>query len=223
MAFKYEDSGSKEFERPDVGQKAGRCLMAIEMGTVKNDFPDAKYPTKPEILLVFELNQLMEDGRPFVVSEKMTFSFGDNAHMMRHLIPWRGGNKYTEDEKRGFDLGKLVGKAALVQIYESPDKHKPEKIWTNIKQIAALPDEMESNVLQNVPVYFEIEEIGTDKWELIYPWVQKMIIEKSEEGQAYLAAHPGFEYGKKKSQEDPKQQEDAKADTPAPKDDEIPF
>jgi hypothetical protein len=206
MAYKYDPNAggddSKEFERPTVGQKAARCLMAIEMGTVKNHFPGAANPTKPEIRLVFELGQKMQDGRPFVVSESMTFSFGDGAHMMRHLVPWRGGVKYTEQEKVDFCLSRLVGLPALVQIFESPDKNDPNKIWTNVKQISQLPEEMPVADLINVPCHFTIEEIGTEKWELIYPWIQKMIIEKSEEGQAYLASHPGFEYGKKKSQAD---------------------
>jgi hypothetical protein len=96
----------------------------------------------------------------------------------------------------------LIGVPALVQVVENPDKHDPKKIWTNIKQISELPVEMVMPELINTPVYFEIQNIGGDQWEELYPFVQKMIIEKSAEGQAYLAANPGFEYGKKKSQAD---------------------
>ena len=231
MAYKYDPNAggdeTKEFERPDTGNKAGRCLMVVEMGTVENKYPGAQNATKPDVLIIWELAQCMKDGRPFVVNWKGTFSFGDGAHMTRILKAWRGGVAFTEAEKSNWEFVKLLKQPALLLVSEAPDKKDPNKIWTNVDAVTPLPGEMSMPELINESFYFEIDEIGTDKWQKLYPWVQKMIIEKSEEGRAYLAAHPGFEYGKKKAQDDPAPEnsggESQPAGDPPVKDDEIPF
>lgn len=233
MAYKYDpsaggsDDDTKEFERPDVGNKAGRCLFVAEMGTVVNTFPGAANPTKVDVLIVWELAQKMKDGKPFVVNWKGTFSFGDGAHMTRILKAWRGGVAYTEQEKVDFTFAKILKQPALLLVSEAKDKKDDKKIWTNVDAVTPLPTEMSMPELINPSFYFEIDQIGGDNWDKLYPWIQKMIIEKSDEGKAYLAANPGFEYGKKKDQADSGDQnsggESQPAGTPPVEDDEIPF
>lgn len=218
------DKNKKEFERPKVGNKAGRCLMVIDMGTVENTFPGAEYATKRAIRIIWELKEKMSDGRPFVVNWNGTMSFGDGAHMTRILKSWRGGVAFTQSEKDNFDFGKLISQEALVLVSESVDKKDSKKIWTNVDNVTPLPDEMDMPALINTPCEFGIDEIGTDKWELLYPWIQKAIIEKSEEGRAYLKAHPGFEYGKKTSTNENSEAPAAKEpDAVILPDDDIPF
>ena len=202
MAIKppvYEQDDSKEFERPTVGNKAGRCIQVIDMGTVKNTFPGAAMPTKRDIRIFFELAQKMKDGRPFVVNWNGTMSFGDGAHMTRVLKAWRGGVAFTQAEKDNFDFGKLLNATGLILVSESPDKKTPGKIWTNVDTVTPLPDEMVMPDLINPTVEFGIDDIGTDKWDMLYPWIQKLIMRDSEEGQAYLAAHPDFVFGQSTS------------------------
>ena len=64
---------TKDYEVPEPATYPGRCIGVIELGTIDSEY-QGKAKKKTEIMLLFELSELMEDGRPFVVNWKGTNS-----------------------------------------------------------------------------------------------------------------------------------------------------
>jgi len=65
------------------------------------------------VWLIAELNP--KTGKPFEVSQIYTLSLHEKANLCKHLEAWRG-KRFTDDEKRGFDLEKLIGAGCQVQL-----------------------------------------------------------------------------------------------------------
>ena len=65
----------------------------------------------------------MQDGRPFAVSGTYTASLFEQAKLHQHLVSWRG-KAFTEEELQGFDMSKLLGCTARIEVAHtkpSPD------------------------------------------------------------------------------------------------------
>ena len=57
----------------------------------------------------------MEDGRPFAVSKTYTASLFEAAALRKDLESWRG-KSFTEEELGGFDISKLLGCTARIEV-----------------------------------------------------------------------------------------------------------
>ena len=55
-----------------------------------------------------------------------------------------------------------------------------------------LPKGMSAPEQVNASVDFGISDIGSEEWDKLYPWIQK-IIEDSDEGKAYFTENPKTE------------------------------
>lgn len=97
-----------------------------------------------KIVIVWEVNEPMEDGRPFTISKRYTLSLGDKAHLRKDLEGWRG-QKFTEEQLKGFDVEVLRGKQCQLQIIHT---EKNGKVYANIQTV--LPKGKHSPTIQVV-------------------------------------------------------------------------
>lgn len=203
------DSPVKDYERYEGGTIAGRCVHVIELGTHPNTHPKAKFPTKKELMIVWEIDELMEDGRPFTVYWRGTNSLSDKAHLFKLLSDWRG-KKFTDEELKHFNLGKLLGVHALLNI--SLEKTKNDRYFNKVNSIMPLPKGMEMEYQHNEEINplvdFGVEDLGTEEFDKLWPWVQN-IVKESEEGQRFYSDSPDTGA--------------AESPSAAPDDDDIPF
>jgi hypothetical protein len=65
------------------------------------------------VWLVEEINPKTQ--KPYEVSQIYTLSLHEKAKLCGHLEAWRG-RKFTDEEKRGFDLEKLIGVPCQLQV-----------------------------------------------------------------------------------------------------------
>lgn len=65
------------------------------------------------VWLVEDIN--LATKRPYEVSQIYTLSLHEKAKLCQHLEAWRG-KKFTDEEKRGFDLERLIGVSCQVQV-----------------------------------------------------------------------------------------------------------
>jgi hypothetical protein len=138
-------------------------------------------------MIVWEINQLMEDGRPFTVYWRGTNSLGDKAHLFKLLSDWRG-KKFTPDELKHFSLGKLLNVNCLLNI--SLEMTRNDRPFNKVNSIMPLPKGMEMDFeIHNPLVDFGIQDLGTEEYEKLWPWVQK-IIGESEEGKRFFSDAP---------------------------------
>ena len=115
----------RDFELLPAGSYLARCYRVVDLGTHTEVYPNQKFAAKParkvmiylEVLSDYDTDEdiRMEDGRPFSISKKYTLSLNEKATLRKDLEKWRGV-KFTKEEAEAFDITKVLGKMALIQV-----------------------------------------------------------------------------------------------------------
>ena len=101
----------------------------IDLGNVESQFG-----VKHKVTLVFQVNEPMDDGRPFLVQRRYTLSLDQKASLRKDLESWRG-RPFTADELKGFDLEKLLGVNCQLNIQHTD---RDGSTYANITAIVPL-------------------------------------------------------------------------------------
>jgi hypothetical protein len=109
MSF-YVSDRSREYERPEEGLHRAVCIDVVDLGVVPGPWGE-----KRKVELRWALEAVDSKERHFVVRRRYTASLNEKATLRQHLDLWRG-RKFTAQELRQFDLEKVIGVQAQVQI-----------------------------------------------------------------------------------------------------------
>lgn len=173
------------YENPDAGNYVARCIQVVELGT--QHVPANKYNSEPkdqkQILIVWELAELMQDGRPFTVNNNYNNLISEKSSLCKMLESWRS-KPFTPEERKRFDLGKILDVGCMVNIVKAKSE-TTGKEYVNVKSVTPLPKGIKPPERVNQLVNFGISDLGTPEFEKLWPWVQKKIM-NSKEGIAFL-------------------------------------
>src|ERR1044071_3409715 len=138
MSLTASDKGGTDFAITPENTYIGRCYKILDMGTQTSN---GMFGTKEQhkVMITWELfgeddngNPIvMEDGRPFSVTQWYTVSLHEKSKLRADLEAWRG-KKFTEDELAGFDLGKVLGQYCMIQVV-----HDETGKYANVNSIMA--------------------------------------------------------------------------------------
>lgn len=107
--------GSGEFQQAPAGTHVARCVKMTDLGTQQGEW-QGKPIYRRQIVLSWELpNELMDDGRPYLISAFYTASLHEKSKLRAHLVNWRG-REFTDAELMGFDSKNLLGKTCMLQL-----------------------------------------------------------------------------------------------------------
>lgn len=190
------DAGSGgKFEIPEAGSCACRAIRVVDLGTQENEWK-GEVKMQHQVCLTWELAELMEDERPFVVQKIFTASIGDKSNLGKLLNSWRG-RPFTDDEKAGFELTNILGVPGLMSV-EHHTKTSGD-VKPVVGNIIPLPKGMTAPEQYNESFTFEIDEID-DQNKLKQLWgLERFMIEKSEEFKLSDATMPEREEKKESS------------------------
>ena len=168
-----KDVGGTEFKQAPTGNHVARCIKLTDLGTQHGEY-QGQPNVRNQVLITWELcNELMEDGRPFTISNFYTNSLNEKATLRAHLEAWRG-RQFTEAECKGFDLMNVLGKPCMLTVIAN-DKGK-----SKVSAVGGMPKGMVAPEPVNKPSAFWIDEWDDLAYEAI-PKGIKAIIEKSDE------------------------------------------
>jgi hypothetical protein len=138
MSLTVSESGNS-FELCPEGTHPARCYRLIDLGSQETEWQGLKKQSR-KILIQFEVlgDERMSDGRPFQLSKRVTASLGEAAALRKMLESWRG-KAFSADELRAFDLTKLLGSYALVNVVRA---EKNGRTYANLAGIMPLPKGM---------------------------------------------------------------------------------
>ena len=177
LVVQATSKASGDFQVAPAGNHIAICYQMIDLGQQFNE----KYDTwQHKILLGWELsNELMEDGRPFVVSARYTASFNEKAILRRDLESWRG-RPFTDAELAGFDLKNILGKPCMVNVVHATGNNG--RTYANVKSIATMPKGMPVPEQINPTMLFEFGDQGfdEDKYINLPQWLQTKISESKD-------------------------------------------
>lgn len=154
------------------------CTMLIDMGVQNNP----RFGTSSrKIRLVWEvLGQTVKIGDqeyPRQISKEFTNSLSDKSNLRKALQSWRG-KSFTPQELKGFDLRKVLGAGAVLQVmHKTGENGDYANIETIIPMVGKKPPAVK-------PVVFDLDDAGT------YPTFQSLP-RYIQEG---IAKSEGFEF-----------------------------
>mgnify|MGYP001579847468 CR=1 FL=1 len=142
MSLHTSNAGGGDFKPCPEGMHLARCFKIIDLGT--HMIPQfGKEAHKARIY--FELPKtLMAEGemagQPFILNKQYTLSHHEKSILRIDLQNWYGKRFDTKglDAAGGFDLAKLLGRPALINVVHSEDGK-----FANIASINPLPEGME--------------------------------------------------------------------------------
>ena len=183
---------TKSYERPDPGVYPARCIVVAELGHHPNRFynPDKdkpEYEYRQELLIAWELSELMQDGRPFAISWRDRNHLSEKSNLYKLLTGWRG-KPFSQLEMRRFELKNILDKCCYLNLVESPPDRN-NKTWINVETAIPLPKGMICVPRVNDLIDFSINDIEMPLFAQLWPWVQDYI-KKSSEGLALTAVKP---------------------------------
>lgn len=166
-------SSGGDFPKAPVGTHVARCYQVIDLGHQKIVW-QGKEKWSPKIMLTWELcNELMEDGRPFAVSNRYTLSLAEQSVLRPSLESWRG-KPFTDEELNGFDVKNVLGAYCMLGVVHN---NHEGKTYANVSAILPLPKGMPKPAPVNPNLYFNID---TDDVTVLPEWLQN-VIKKSRE------------------------------------------
>lgn len=171
MKFAVTASSSKQFENPEPGTYPAVCIRIIDMGTQETEWQGEKKKAH-KVKIVWELSELMSDGRPFIAMRDFTVSLHEKSTLRKFLAGWRGRD-FTDEELRGFEAKNLLGKGCLLSLVAKGD-------YINVDTASKLPKGMEAPKPQNPLVMFSLSEFQRDVYEQLSPKLQEKIANSPE-------------------------------------------
>ena len=145
MAFIATDAGGGNFKRVPAGSYIGRCYSMIDLGTQLSTGEFAG-KLQHKIRIGWELFGEDDNGQPLTenidghempmtISKSYTLSMHEKAGLRISLAAWRG-KAFTEEEAKAFDVSKLMGAYAMVNVTHSETNGKT---YVNVAGLSPIP------------------------------------------------------------------------------------
>jgi hypothetical protein len=176
MGLTVSENGGT-FKDVEPGTHPARCVRIIDIGTQHGEY-QGKATVRKQLVISWELpNELMDDGRPFMVSKFYTASLSEKANLRKDLEAWRG-RAFTDEERAGFDLKSILGAACMLSIIA-----KETGSGVKVGSVMKLPKGMELPPAHNPLVSFDIDDWKDEIYEAFSDGIKGMIL-RSDEGKA---------------------------------------
>ena len=160
MAIIASNKGGAEFELVPAGQYSAICYRVVDLGTQQQKDKVGKISHKRKVMISWELDERMAEGRRFSQHERYTLSLHEMSKLRPILESWRG-KPFTPDEEEKFDISKLIGVPCLMQVVHN---QSGGKIYANMSSIMKLPKGMEPLNLENEKLEFSLNEFDINTY-----------------------------------------------------------
>lgn len=137
MAIIAKASGGNFIPAP-AGAHSAVCCDVVDMGMLEVSF-GGKTKTQHKIRIVWQIEEVMADNRPFIAQKRYTLSLHEKAALRKDLESWRG-RAFSDTELEGFDVEVLLGKPCLLNVIQ---ENKAGKTYSNVTSIMKLPKSMQ--------------------------------------------------------------------------------
>ena len=146
MSLTAKDSGSGlNYDPIPEGLHLAHCYSVVDLGTQVSEY-NGKEIVRNRVLITWELPDERidiekEDGTkvnlPRAISAEYTLSLHDKAALRHDLETWRS-KQFTDDELDGFNLEKLLGVSAQIQVLHKKSADG-KKTYANVTSIVPAP------------------------------------------------------------------------------------
>jgi hypothetical protein len=174
------NQGSADFELTPEGVHNAVCYRVVDLGTQEGSYM-GKPKIAPKIMLSWEIDERMEDGRRFAVHKRYTASMHEKAALRKDLEAWRGKPFAEADFKAGgFKMEKLLGAGCQVQIVHTD---REGRTYANIAAIMKLGKGMKALEAEIEPFILDLDAFDRTAYDALSEGLKETIA-KSPEFQA---------------------------------------
>jgi hypothetical protein len=138
VAIAVSAGNSMTFTPCPQGVHQAVCVDVVDMGLLEVTW-NGQVKKQHKVRIVWQVEELMDDGKPFIVQKRYTASLHEKSKLRPELESWRG-RAFTEDELREFDLEKLIGANCLLNVAHVS---KDGKTYANVTAVMPLKKGME--------------------------------------------------------------------------------
>ncbi len=149
-----------------VGMHGAVCYGLIDLGIQVSTI--AGYSDAHKIILKWEIDDMMDNGKRFMISKFFTLSLGTKANLRQALESWRA-KPFTKPELDGFDIEVLVGVPCMLNIIHN------ETGKAVISAITPLPKGMERLQPENKLEIYDITKPNKEVYENQSDRIKEMI------------------------------------------------
>lgn len=190
MGFIATDTGGGDFKIVPAGAHLGRCFELIDLGTQTDETGQYAGKSNHKIKIGFELFgedeagqplTIMVDGveMPLTITKDYTVSLHEKANLRKELAAWRGKD-FTDEEAQGFDVRKLIGAYAMVNVTHKANAKG--KVRANISGLSPLPSVLKNS--KPAPVHenriFNLDDPDVAMFATFYSYLQETIKKSPE-------------------------------------------
>lgn len=112
MAIMTHDNGG-DFEPIPLGMHRAICANVFDVG-IQPGYQGG--PNQSKVVILWEIEKKSEKtGKRFTVTKIYTNSIGEKSNLGNDLTSWRT-RAFTEEERKGFDLEKIIGAPCQLNI-----------------------------------------------------------------------------------------------------------
>jgi len=174
MVTARDKGGDQDFEPVPEGMTHGICFGVFDLGTQYSE----KFGKAHKCVIQWEVPEHRNDfdGEDTArhVSRIFTVSLHSKSNLRPFLESWRG-KKFSDQELTGFNLKKLLGVNAELQLMH---EKKGEKTYTNVTN--AIPYRGEKQNPERNFLYFSFEDEDSVIPDETVDWIVKMIEDAEE-------------------------------------------
>ena len=167
--------GVKEYPKVPKGVHNARCVKVIDLGTQRSDY-GGQITYKRQVLVIWETPEQLNNDQPMTISKFYTLSLHEKSNLGQDLVSWRG-RPFTETEKQGFDITKLIGVTCQLNVMHT-DSGKER-----ISSVMPLGKNTKINEQFHPSVSFSIDDFQKGKRETfnqLSEGIRKMILRSKE-------------------------------------------
>src|SRR5215469_5892089 len=172
----------RQYTLVPAGNHVGICFQVVDLGTQVEEYQGSK-STRRKVRIAWELpEEKMDDQRPFMISQKYTWSMQENAKLRAVLESWRGVpfKESDFDDKTGFDIKQVLGKACMINIVHVVSKNG--RTYSNITAVTRPHKSIKVPPLFNQEIFIWLTPDDFDKMKFdALPHGLKQVIAQSPE------------------------------------------
>lgn len=144
-----------DYAPPPAGTFIGVCYRFIDIGTQKTEYQGQTKMSR-KVIISWELgDEPMDDGKPFTVSKRYTWSMHEKAVLRHDLEGWRGKAFEPADfGDNGFDTKKLLGAPCTLTITHTA---KEGKTYANVASVGKIMKGLQPKPLHSETLYLSLE------------------------------------------------------------------
>lgn len=124
---------SKTYTPAPDGTHQAVCVDVIDLGMIAGSY-QGKPNVRHKIDVAWQIPELRDDGKRYVVYKRYTLSLGDKATLRHDLESWRG-KPFTDEQLAGFDVETLKGANCLINIAHVT---RNDKTYANVVSVMPL-------------------------------------------------------------------------------------